>query len=125
MIADVRAVTDNFETPEKVRDNIVEVALDCLATGIDPAKAAIIIQSKIPAIADLTVCFMNLQYGKVGRADARQKGCYHGAAFQSKYHPLSEAAEWDEPRGDDGRLRSLTGKRQLELPIHYYLNSVT
>ncbi len=53
LIADVQALTDNFQTPEKVRDNILEVTLDYLAAGIDPAKATIVIQSKMPAIADL------------------------------------------------------------------------
>jgi tryptophanyl-tRNA synthetase len=60
LIAGVQALTDNFETPEKARDNIIEVALDYLATGIDPAKTTIVIQSKMPAIADFTVYFMNL-----------------------------------------------------------------
>lgn len=60
LIADVQALTDNFETPEKVRDNIIEVALDYLAAGIDPSKTNIVIQSKIPAIAELTVYFSNL-----------------------------------------------------------------
>ncbi|MCX8058103.1 MAG: tryptophan--tRNA ligase [Spirochaetes bacterium] len=60
LIADVQALTDNFETPEKVRDNILEVTLDYLAAGIDPQKSNIVIQSKIPAIAELTVFFSNL-----------------------------------------------------------------
>ena len=49
MIADVQALTDNFETPQKVRDNVLQVALDYLAVGIDPKKSTIFIQSLIPA----------------------------------------------------------------------------
>ncbi|HTY08329.1 MAG TPA: tryptophan--tRNA ligase, partial [Candidatus Edwardsbacteria bacterium] len=68
LIADVQALTDNFETPEKVRDNILEVTLDYLAAGIDPKLATIVIQSKMPAIAELTVYFMNLlTLARVGR----------------------------------------------------------
>ncbi|MFN3411715.1 MAG: tryptophan--tRNA ligase [Exilispira sp.] len=60
LIADVQALTDNFNTPEKVRDNVKEVTLDYLASGIDPAKTTIVLQSKIPAIAELTIYFSNL-----------------------------------------------------------------
>src|SRR5512145_246582 len=55
MIADVQALTDNFEKPEKVRANIKEVLLDYLAVGIDPEKTTIFVQSLIPEIAELTV----------------------------------------------------------------------
>jgi tryptophanyl-tRNA synthetase len=60
LIADVQALTDNFDNPQKVRDNILEVALDYLAVGIDPQKANIVIQSYIPEIAELTIYFLNL-----------------------------------------------------------------
>ena len=60
MIADVQALTDNFEHPEKVRDNILEVAMDYLAVGINPRKTTILVQSLIPEIAELTVFFLNL-----------------------------------------------------------------
>lgn len=60
MIADVQALTDNFETPEKVRANILEVALDYYAVGIDPAVSTIFVQSYIPEIAELSVYFLNL-----------------------------------------------------------------
>jgi len=60
MIADVQALTDNFEHPEKVRENILEVAKDYLAVGIDPKKTTILIQSMIPEIAELTIFFLNL-----------------------------------------------------------------
>ena len=60
IIADVQALTDNFENPKKVRQNIYEVAFDNLAAGIDPNKATIFIQSLIPEIAELTVFYSNL-----------------------------------------------------------------
>ena len=60
MIADVQALTDNFAEPQKVRENIREVAMDYLAVGIDPTKTTILIQSLIPEIAELTVYYLNL-----------------------------------------------------------------
>lgn len=60
MIADVQALTDNFENPEKVRASVMEVALDYLAVGIDPAQSTIFIQSLVPQIAELTLFFLNL-----------------------------------------------------------------
>lgn len=60
MIADVQALTDNFNNPQKVRKNVYEVAMDNLAVGIDPKKSTIFIQSLIPEIAELTVFFSNL-----------------------------------------------------------------
>jgi len=60
LIADVQALTDNFNNPEKIRDNVCEVVKDYLASGIDPEKSTIVLQSKIPAIAELTVFFSNL-----------------------------------------------------------------
>lgn len=59
-IADVQALTDNFNNPEKVRKNVYEIAKDLLAIGMDPDKAHIFIQSKIPEIAELTVYYSNL-----------------------------------------------------------------
>ena len=60
MIADAQALTDNFENPEKIRQNIIEVALDYLSVGIDPAKATIFIQSMIPELTELSFYYMNL-----------------------------------------------------------------
>ena len=60
MIADVQALTDNFNNPQKVRKNVYEVAMDNLAVGIDPKKSTIFIQSLIPEIAELTVFYSNL-----------------------------------------------------------------
>jgi len=60
MIADVQALTDNFEHPEKIRKNVLQVGLDYLAIGLDPQKTTFFIQSMIPQIAELTVLYLNL-----------------------------------------------------------------
>lgn len=60
MVADVQALTDNADNPQKIRDNIVELLLDYLSVGIDPSKTTICIQSMIPAIAELTIFYLNL-----------------------------------------------------------------
>ena len=57
LIADVQALTDNFNNPEKVRKNVREVAMDYLSVGIDPKKTTIYIQSMIPETAELTVYY--------------------------------------------------------------------
>ena len=59
-IADAQALTDNMENPEKVRQNVIEVALDYLACGLDPAKSTIFIQSHIPELCELTFYYMDL-----------------------------------------------------------------
>ena len=60
MIADAQALTDNAEHPEKVRQNIMNVALDYLGVGIDPEKSTIFIQSMVPELTELTFYYMNL-----------------------------------------------------------------
>lgn len=60
MIADAQALTDNADNPEKVRQNIIEVALDYLACGLDPDKSALFIQSQVPELCELSFYYMNL-----------------------------------------------------------------
>ena len=60
MIADAQALTDNADNPEKVRQNIIEVALDYLSVGLDPAKSTLFIQSQVEALTELTFYYMNL-----------------------------------------------------------------
>ena len=60
MIADAQALTDNFENPEKIRQNIIEVALDYLSAGLDPTKSNLFIQSQIPELTELTFFYSNL-----------------------------------------------------------------
>ena len=60
MIADTQALTDNADNPEKIRQNILEVALDYLSCGLDPAKSTLFIQSQVPQLCELTTYYMNL-----------------------------------------------------------------
>ena len=60
MIADAQALTDNFDNPEKIRQNIIEVALDYLSCGLDPAKSTLFVQSQISELTELTFFYMNL-----------------------------------------------------------------
>ena len=60
MIADAQALTDNIENPEKIRENIIEVALDYLACGLDPSKSTIFIQSQIPELCEMSFYYMDL-----------------------------------------------------------------
>ena len=60
MIADAQALTDNFDNPDKIRQNIIEVALDNLAVGVDPTRATLLVQSQLPELAELTFYYMNL-----------------------------------------------------------------
>lgn len=86
MIADVQALTDNADNPEKVRQNAYEVALDNLACGLDPQKTTLFIQSGVPAIAELTVLFMNLvtiarlEQNPTVKTEMLQKGFVMGGA---------------------------------------------
>lgn len=80
MIADAQALTDNAEHPERVRQNIKEVALDYLACGIDPEKSHIFIQSMVPELTELTFYYMNLvtvsrvQRNPTVKAEIQQRG---------------------------------------------------
>ena len=60
MIADQQALTDNARDPEKIKNSLIEVALDYLAVGIDPTKSTIFVQSQIPALAELNLYYLNL-----------------------------------------------------------------
>ncbi|MDE6166379.1 MAG: tryptophan--tRNA ligase, partial [Muribaculaceae bacterium] len=60
MIADAQALTDNADNPEKVRQNVIEVALDYLSVGLDPSKTTIFIQTQVPELCELAFYYMNL-----------------------------------------------------------------
>ncbi|MDU5603566.1 MAG: tryptophan--tRNA ligase, partial [Mogibacterium sp.] len=62
MIADAQALTDNADNPEKVRESVLQVAMDYLAIGIDPARTTIFIQSQIPALHEMTMYYICLLY---------------------------------------------------------------
>ena len=99
MIADAHALTDNAEHPEKVRQNIIQVALDYLACGIDPEKATIFIQSMIPELTELTFYYMNLvtvsrvQRNPTVKAEIQQKKFESSIPVGFFCYPISQAAD--------------------------------
>ena len=99
MLADAQALTDNAKTPEKVRDNLLEVACDYLAVGIDPTKSTIVIQSQLPALFELTFYYLNLvtwnrlQHNPTVKAEIKQKGFKEGVPAGFVCYPVSQAAD--------------------------------
>ncbi len=99
MVADVQALTDNFEHPEKLSENIREVVLDYLSVGIDPEKSTIFIQSKVPQIAELTVFYMNLvtlarlERNPTVKDEMKQKGYGANVPLGFLAYPVSQAAD--------------------------------
>jgi tryptophanyl-tRNA synthetase len=99
MIADVQALTDNFDNPTKVRENVMEVMLDYLAVGIDPAKTTFLIQSMIPEIAELTVFFLNLvtvsrlMRNPTVKTEIKQRGYEETIPAGFLMYPVSQAAD--------------------------------
>ena len=99
MIADAQALTDNAEHPEKVRGNIMQVALDYLACGIDPAKSTIFIQSMVPELTELTFYYMNLvtvsrvQRNPTVKAEIQQRNFEASIPVGFFCYPISQAAD--------------------------------
>ena len=101
LIADVQALTDNFNNPEKVRKNVREVAMDYLSVGIDPDKTTIYIQSMIPEVAELTVFYSNLvtiarlQRNPTVKTEIAQKRDIFGESVTYGFlgYPVSQAAD--------------------------------
>ena len=99
MIADAQALTDNAEHPEKVRQNIMEVALDYLACGLDPEKVNIFIQSMVPELTELTFYYMNLVTVSRVQRNPTVKSEIHMRGFESSIpvgffcYPISQAAD--------------------------------
>ncbi len=99
MIADVQALTDNFENPGKITENVFEVAKDYLSIGIDPEITTILIQSQIPEIAELTVYYLNLvTLGRLERNptvknEIQQKGYDDSIPAGFFCYPVSQAAD--------------------------------
>ena len=99
MIADAQALTDNADNPEKIRENILEVALDYLSVGIDPDKSNIFIQSQIQALAELTVYYMNLvtvarlQRNPTVKSEIEQKGFASDIPVGFFTYPISQASD--------------------------------
>lgn len=99
MVADVQALTDNAENPEKVRKNVLEVVMDNMAVGLDPNKTTFFIQSQIPEIAELTVFFMNLvtlsrlKRNPTVKDEMKQKGFGDDVPAGFLMYPVSQAAD--------------------------------
>lgn len=101
LIADVQALTDNFNNPDKVRKNVREVVLDYLSVGIDPTKTTIYIQSMIPEVAELTVFYSNLvtisrlQRNPTVKTEIAQKKELFGESVTYGFlgYPVSQAAD--------------------------------
>ena len=99
MIADAQALTDNAEHPEKVRQNIIQVALDYLACGIDPAKSTIFIQSMVPELTELTFYYMNLvtvarvQRNPTVKAEIQMRNFEASIPVGFFCYPISQAAD--------------------------------
>lgn len=128
-IADVQALTDNFDNPEKVRKNIRELAIDYLSAGIDPSHSCIFIQSMVPQIAELTVLYSNLVTvsrlfrNPTTKAEVAQKKQLFGETGESITYgflgyPVSQAADLTAfdcevcPVGDD-QLPHLEQTREI------------
>lgn len=99
MIADMQALTDNADNPKKVHDNVLEVALDYLAVGIDPQVSTIFIQSLIPQIAELTIIYLNLvtvnrlRRNPTVKTEIQQKGFGEHVPAGFLIYPVHQAAD--------------------------------
>lgn len=99
MIADAQALTDNFANPEKVRKNILEVALDYLAVGLDPNKVTFFIQSQVQALTELTFYYMNLvtlsrlERNPTVKQELKQKDFKNSIPTGFLCYPISQAAD--------------------------------
>lgn len=99
MIADAQALTDHADQPEKIRQHILEVALDYLAVGIDPKETTIFIQSLVPALPELTMYYLNLitwnrlKHNPTVKAEIQQKGYGEEVPAGFMVYPISQAAD--------------------------------
>ena len=99
MVADIQGLTDNADNPEKVRGNVLEVALDNLACGLDPKKTVMFIQSEVPEIAELTVLFLNLvtlarlKRNPTVKNEMKDKGYGEDVPAGFLAYPVSQAAD--------------------------------
>lgn len=99
MIADTQALTDNARNPEKIRHSLMEVALDYLAVGIDPAKSTILVQSGVPALTELTMYYLDLvSVSRLNRnptvkTEIKQKAFGESVPAGFLIYPVSQAAD--------------------------------
>lgn len=98
-IADAQALTDNIDNPEKVRQNVIEVALDYLACGLDPEKVTLFIQSQIPELCELSFYFMDLvsvsrlQRNPTVKSEIQMRGFESSIPVGFFTYPISQAAD--------------------------------
>ena len=98
-IADMQALTDNAKNPQKVRDNIIDVALDYLSVGLDPEKTCIFVQSQIPALSELTMYYMNLvslarlKRNPTIKSEIKERGFGETIPVGFLTYPISQAAD--------------------------------
>lgn len=135
MIADAQALTDNFNNPDKVRDNIIEVALDYLSCGIDPNKVTIFVQSHVEQLTELMFYYMNLvtlsrlERNPTVKAEIKQKE--FGASLPVGFltYPISQAADITlfnaniVPVGED-QLPMLEQTREIVRTFNNYYSEV-
>ncbi len=99
MVADIQGLTDNFDNPKKIKDNLLEVFLDNLAVGISPEKAIFFIQSQIPELAELTIYYMNLvsvarlERNPTVKTEIKQKNFEKTLPAGFLCYPISQAAD--------------------------------
>lgn len=99
MIADAQALTDNADNPEKIRTNVIEVALDYLACGIDPAKTTILVQTQIPELCELSFYYMNLvtlarlERNPTVKSEIQMRGFQNSLPVGFLTYPISQAAD--------------------------------
>jgi len=99
MIADCQALTDNADNPDKVRQNVLEVALDYLSVGIDPQKTTIFIQSQVPELTELAFYYMNLvsvsrvQRNPTVKTEIKMRGFEHSIPLGFFCYPVSQASD--------------------------------
>lgn len=99
MIADTQALTDNARNPEKIRNSLIEVALDYLAVGIDPEKSTIFVQSQIPALFELTAYYLDLvtvarlERNPTVKTEIKQKNFNESIPAGFLTYPVSQAAD--------------------------------
>lgn len=99
MIADAQALTDNADNPQKIRDNIIEVALDYMACGLDPSKSTLFIQSQIPELCELSFYYMNLvtvsrlQRNPTVKAEIQMRNFETTIPVGFFTYPISQAAD--------------------------------
>lgn len=98
-IADMQALTDNAKNPQKIKDNIIEVALDYLSVGLDPEKTCIFVQSQIPALSELTMYYMNLvslarlKRNPTIKSEIKERGFGETIPVGFLTYPISQAAD--------------------------------